>query len=139
MRSFNVLHRISIGVFVGITACLVGWQSEPQVTYAETLSKIAVPQTDVERQKSCAWIRSEIARMRSISASSTTLMAPMFALAMQAQAQSNIAALESRAAEFRCSAAFAERQPPTGIQACVAACRENTSRTPEQCFDSCNH
>ncbi|MEY4760768.1 MAG: hypothetical protein RLZZ200_624 [Pseudomonadota bacterium] len=27
----------------------------------------------------------------------------------------------------------------SGIQQCIDACRSNTSRTAEQCFDSCNH
>jgi hypothetical protein len=25
------------------------------------------------------------------------------------------------------------------IEACIAACKANTPRTPEQCFDACNH
>lgn len=60
------------------------------------------------------------------------------ALYAQLAARMNIAAIEAKAAEFRCSAAFAARQAPSGIDACVAACKAITSRNPEQCFDACN-
>jgi hypothetical protein len=30
-------------------------------------------------------------------------------------------------------------QPISSIDACIKACKENPKRTPEQCFDTCNH
>ena len=30
-------------------------------------------------------------------------------------------------------------QTVSSIDACIKACKENTKRTPEQCFDACNH
>jgi hypothetical protein len=30
-------------------------------------------------------------------------------------------------------------QQVSSIDACIKACKENTKRTPEQCFDACNH
>jgi hypothetical protein len=32
-----------------------------------------------------------------------------------------------------------ESPAPSKIESCVAACKANTSGTPEQCFDACNH
>jgi hypothetical protein len=32
-----------------------------------------------------------------------------------------------------------EIKKPAAIEECIAACRKNTKRTSEQCFDSCNH
>ena len=76
--------------------------------------------------------------MQNIATVGAAQLAPMYALNIQIGARKNIASLESKAAEFRCTAAFAERQAPSGIEACVATCKANTSRTPEQCFDACN-
>jgi hypothetical protein len=32
-----------------------------------------------------------------------------------------------------------DTRPVSSIDACIKACKENTKRTPEQCFDACNH
>ena len=123
-----------------IAALLAGCaQSPPQPSYSDHLAQLPVPQTNDERQKACSYIRSEIARMQNIAMVSASQLQPMYAMNIQIGARKNIAALESKAAEFRCTAAFAERQVPTAIESCVATCKTNTSRTPEQCFDSCNH
>ena len=59
------------------------------------------------------------------------------------QAPRNIASLESRASNINCRAAFSSQPTSTiikdnSIQQCITACKENTSRTAEMCFDSCN-
>lgn len=110
----------------------------PQPSYEEQLAQLPVPQNEEQRQKVCANLRSEIARMQNIAAYGAAQMQPNMALYAQLAARKNIAAIEAKAAEFKCSAAFAERQAPSGIEACVATCKANTSRTPEQCFDACN-
>lgn len=112
--------------------------SPPQPTYEEQLSRIPAPQNEEQRQRVCTYLRSEIARMQNIAAFGAAQMQPNMALYAQLAARKNIAAIESKASEFKCSAAFAERQAPSGIEACVATCKANTSRTPEQCFDACN-
>lgn len=112
--------------------------SPPKPSYEEQLAQLPVPQSEEQRQKVCTYLRSEIARMQNIAAYGATQMQPNMALYAQLAARKNIAAIEAKAAEFRCSAAFAERQAPSGIEACVATCKANTSRTPEQCFDACN-
>jgi hypothetical protein len=112
-----------------------------QPSYVEQLSARPYPTTQQDIDSECAWIRSEIARMNSLNAMSAT---SQFALAFQAIGRNNIAALESRAANLRCGAAFSstlviEKQNQTSsIDECIKACKENTNRTPEQCFDLCN-
>jgi hypothetical protein len=108
-------------------------------SYLEQLAERPLPVGEAQVRSECGWIRSEIARMQSISASASG----QFALVFQAMARNNIAGLESRAANVRCASAFSSQPLPASsaspIQQCVAACKANTSRTSEQCFDSCNH
>lgn len=113
---------------------VAGCSSRP--TYQENLDAMAVPTTDAERARSCATLRSEIARMQN---ASMMAMPGIGGLAVIAAARKNIAALEAKAAEFRCSAAFAERNQPqaSAIDQCIAACRANTSMTPAECFAEC--
>jgi hypothetical protein len=62
----------------------------------------------------------------------------------QGMAQQNIAALEARAANIQCTAAFSNAPaaaPPPAKQSfdqCFARCQQYTGRTKEQCFDACN-
>lgn len=112
-----------------------------QPSYVEQLSGRPYPTSQQSIDTECAWIRSEIARMNSLSAMSVT---SQYALAFQAMARNNIAALESRAANLRCGAAFSsthvieKQNSTTSIDECIKACKKNTNRTPEQCFDACN-
>lgn len=124
---------------VGLIACvcsLLGCASQP--TYLDQLAAKPMPVGEAQVRSECGWIRSEIARMQSISATASG----QYAMVFQAMARNNIAGLESRAANVGCAAAFSNQPLPTStsnpIQQCVAACKENTSRTAEQCFDSCN-
>lgn len=114
-------------------------QNPPRPSYADQLAQLPVPKTEEDRQKACSYIRSEVARIQNIAMVSASQLQPMYAMNIQVMARNNIAALESKAAEFRCTAAFAERQAPSAIESCVATCKASTSRTAEQCFDSCNH
>lgn len=102
-----------------------------QPSYVERISARPYPTDQQAINIECVWIRSEIAVMSSIRTRS-----------LQATALSNIAALESRAANLRCGAAFStiiEKQDHTSsISECIKACKESTNRTPEQCFDACN-
>ena len=128
------LRIVGLNVF----ACaLLGCASEP--TYLDQLSAKPMPTGEAQVRSECGWIRSEIARMQSISAT----VSGQDAMVFQAMARNNIAGLESRAANVGCIAAFSSQSLPTivvsPIQQCVATCKANTSRTPEQCFDSCNH
>ena len=105
----------------------------------EALQARPYPTEIAEIQEECNWVRSEIARMNSASAASVN---SDFATYFQAVARSNIAALEGRAANLNCTAAFSSKgavQPQDSlIQQCIDACTANTDRSPTQCFDSCN-
>lgn len=108
-------------------------------TYTEKISMRPIPGGEQARIQECSWIRSEIARMQSVSAYATT---SPYALAFQAKARKNIAALESRAANIGCNAAFSSvvnADNKSSIDECIEACKGNTDRTPEECFDACNH
>jgi hypothetical protein len=126
--------------FLLATCLLAGCaaQTPPQPSYAEQIAQLPQPKDSEERQRACSYIRSEIARMQNIAMVGSAQLQPTYALGIQIGARNNIAALESKAAEFRCTAAFAERQAPSSIESCVATCKANTTRSAEQCFDSCN-
>lgn len=138
-----MVHKnFSLGIL--FTFILIGCAQEPtqppRPSYAEQLESIPVPHTQKDRDRECAHLRSEIARMKNIAMAGTATLAPMYALNIQIQARNNIAALESKAAQFRCAASFGvQQQPQSNIESCVETCKANTSRTPEQCFDACNH
>lgn len=131
------LKSISIIILaVVMSACA----SAPKQSYSEKLNARPAPQNAEQHQTECAWVRSEIARMRSVRAQAAT---SNLAAYFQATADQNIAALQSRAASLKCNAAFSAVVPnsanqPSGIEQCIAACKANTNRSPEQCFDACN-
>jgi hypothetical protein len=133
-----------------LSSVLLGCAQQPRQSHADGIAQIPSPQDDNDRQRKCAWIRSEIARQQGMGAAVASMQTnQMMAIAVRSQAQQNIANLESRASDFGCYAAFSNRpavdaaapqaQSRSTIESCVAACKANTSRTPEQCFDSCNH
>lgn len=108
-------------------------------TYAEQISQRPLPTTEQGVAQECGWIRSEIARMQSLG----QLAAGRALMVGVVMARNNIATLESRAANLRCGAAFSsphviEQKQSSRIDDCIRACKENTSRTSEECFDSCN-
>lgn len=110
-------------------------------SYEEKLAERPFPTSQKGIESECAWIRNEIVRQNTASAMGATTQ---YALVYQALAQKNIAALESRASNLRCGAAFSTthiiEKPATSssINDCIKACKENTTRTSEQCFDACN-
>jgi len=119
---------------------LGGCASEPKQSYTDRIAQIPAPTNEAERQSKCTWLRSEIARQQNMAAYAASQVQGTYALAAQMQTRNNIAVVESRASDFGCYAAFSGSRPEaSSISSCVAACKENTSRTPEQCFDSCNH
>ncbi|NDC39480.1 MAG: hypothetical protein EBZ48_15815, partial [Proteobacteria bacterium] len=115
-----------------LTACA----AEP--SYPEKLSRLPLPSTAEGMQADCTWIRSEIARMQTVG----SMAQGQFALIAQAMARNNIAALESRAANEGCAAAFSSQpsQEPqrATLRECVDTCRANTTKSGDQCFEACN-
>ena len=125
-----------ITLAVVLSACA----SAPKQSYSEKFNSRPAPQNSEQHQAECAWVRSEIARMRSVRAQAAT---SNLAAYFQATADQNIAALQSRAANLKCNAAFSTVVPnsvnqPSGIEQCISACKANTNHSPEQCFDACD-
>jgi uncharacterized lipoprotein YajG len=115
---------------------LYGCDTTPRKSFEQQVAEIPAPTTDEEKQKVCKSLRSEIARQNNIAAFMST---GQYAMLARASAADNIAILESRASDFQCNAAFGSSvSAPSPIKACISACKENTSRSPEQCFEACN-
>lgn len=111
-------------------------------SYAESLSSRSLPSNDEERIQECSWIRSEIARQQGL-AEHFMSRAPsvQYVMLFRAEARNRIAALESRASNVQCTAAFSNSPPASSKQTfdqCFKRCQQYTNRTKEQCFDSCN-
>lgn len=126
--------------------------NEERQSYAEQVLDRPIPTTTEGRVQECNWIRSEIARQQSLAQYGTSMAtSPMMAMAYQAATRNNIAALESRASNVECQAAFSSvLQSPTSSDAqhsgaknnldfdqCFSRCKKLTDRTKDQCFDAC--
>lgn len=125
-----------------ILAFLMVSCAEDKPSYSQSLSMRPLPTDNVGVADECSWIRSEIARMNAIKRQST---ASQFAVYFGAQADQNIAALESRAANIGCYQSFSPRTGAVSpkpekslIQQCIDACLTSTNRSTGQCFDDCN-
>ncbi len=126
--------------------------------YAETLAQRPMPTDDAGRRAECAWIRQEEARLQNfLIAFNAQASVPgpynyqaIYRAAAQMRVQSATAALESRAADVGCNAAFSnapapQAAPPVAptpqgglsFDECFQKCKQYTSRTNDQCFDSC--
>ncbi|MCJ7507911.1 MAG: hypothetical protein MUO85_04170 [candidate division Zixibacteria bacterium] len=129
-------------LFVLISSCAHNLSNAPSnaPSYVEQLSQRPYPTDEQGIAHECEWIRSEITRMQTLG---DIAAGRQFMLGVVV-ARQNITALESRAAYLKCSAAFStthiiEKNKSTSIDECIKACKENTNRTSEQCFDACNH
>jgi hypothetical protein len=99
--------RRLLGWLVLLSTVLPGC-AQLQSSYEDRLAQIAPPADDSDRQRKCDWIRSEMARERSI-APPTSSRTGMYADAGQIQSRHNIAALQSRAGDFGCAASSGNR------------------------------
>ena len=135
-----------------------GCATQSRVSYAESVSARPIPTTEDGRVRECDWIRGEIARQQGIAEMGGAMAtSPFMAAAYRAAAQQNIAALNARAANVGCYAAFSPRQSQAmpvpaqpsesrpvrdgaklSFDQCFARCQELTDRTKDQCFDVCN-
>ena len=128
-------------ILLSLSAC----ESTP--TYQEQLNMRSLPQNMEQTKAECGWIRGEISRQNSlINQYSGVPTSNQYGINLGAiyaqQAPKNIASLETRASNINCRSAFSSQPATTiksnSIQQCITACKENTSRTAEMCFDSCN-
>ena len=93
------------------------------------------PTTPEAQRQECAWIETSLDRQKSLANYVTaTSTYPAVALAYQDTTQRNMAVLNSRAQAISCQMAGGAQS----FDQCFARCTQYTSRTKEQCFDSCN-
>jgi hypothetical protein len=136
--------RLARIVILFLTLSTVACQQGNRQSYGDAVLSRPMPTDEGQRVEECNWIRSEIARQQSLGQVGTAMATtPLMTVVMQAAARKNIAALESRASNVQCTAAFsnapaAVTSTPPGFEQCFARCQQYTSRTKEQCFDACN-
>jgi hypothetical protein len=132
------------GALLAVMFSLLGCAQGNSQSYADAVLNRPMPADDDARRQECTWIRSEMARQRGLAGVGATMATtPFMAAAYQAVAQRNVAALESRAANIQCTAAFSNAPvaaPTTGpsFDQCFARCKQYTDRSKDQCFDACN-
>jgi len=133
-------------LFAGLAISILGACAHAQgPSYEDEVMSRPDPTTPEERQEECAWIRGEIARQENLAQMAGSMgMAPIIVMGSQAMARNHIAALESRAANIQCNAAFSAVPPgsPSSprlstFDQCFARCQQVTDRTKDQCFDAC--
>ncbi|WP_162085238.1 hypothetical protein [Sulfuriferula nivalis] len=127
---------------LAIFTLLTGCANQPSQNYSDAILNRPLPANNDQRMKECNWIRSEIARQDVLG---TTLASqqtsPFMVMAFKTRSQQNIAALESRAANIQCNAAFSNvviAPTQTTFDQCFSKCQQYTDRNKDQCFDACN-
>lgn len=100
-----------------------------------------MPANEQERQEECARIRQEMARVQSwVDGGIRMFTMPQQQALIIQRGNQNMAALENRAAQVGCTKAFtdAPASKELSFDACFEKCKKYTTRTNEECFDSCN-
>jgi len=112
--------------------------------YERSIEEMPVPTTQAEHERACRDLRVEAARQRSFAEGASRVASGAKLAEFEMIGRRNEALLNAKAEQFRCSEPFQSSLGnkgtvmPSAIEQCIAACKENTSRTGEQCFDSCN-
>jgi hypothetical protein len=144
-----VLPRVMTGIkawLLASIAILAGCAAQRTSPYPDVASALSapLPQNDQELTRQCDYLRQEIAQQRTIESTAATTLPGTTILSIQEEASQNIAALMAKSAKLGCDAVFNAKSEPTATQeygahidTCMAKCKQYTSRTPEQCFDSC--
>ena len=108
-----------------------------------TLTRPA-PADEADRRRECLFIRQAIVRQVGLGGyGAATATSPLMADAIRARVGEIVAALQRRAANIGCTAAFspaasgAARSSRLGFDECFSRCVQLTGRTKGQCFDAC--
>jgi len=133
------IKKPPLGGMLCLVVLLAGCESAPRQDFYATLVNRPMPADDAQRDQECAWLAGEAARMRSVSAMAAS---SQYALAFQAKAAQNIAALSARHSQIQCDVVRVAPTTPaiparTSFDQCFAKCREVTERNENQCFDAC--
>jgi len=155
------MHSRLLAVMV-LVYCWSGSAVADEESYAAALGRRPMPTDEAGRRAECAWLRQEDARLQNLlaafdiqarsAAPGPYNFTPNYRAQLQLGVRDASAALASRAADVGCAAAFSnapQAQPapsaagaavPAGAMSfdeCFQKCKQYTSRTNEQCFDSC--
>lgn len=112
--------------------------------YERSIEEMPVPTTQAGHERACRDLRVEAARQRSFAEGAHRVTSGAKLVEFETTGRRNEALLNAKAEQFRCSEPFQaplsnkDSSMPSAIQQCIVACKENTNRTGEQCFDSCN-
>ena len=131
---------------LGTAAFLAGCAAQQAGPYRDVSSLLNAPppQTFEELTQQCTYLRQEIAQQRTIASTDAVVLPGTTILSIQEKASGNIDALTTRSLSIGCNKVFNSQDKPAAkqengnyIDLCMAKCRQYTSRTPEECFDSC--
>jgi len=132
----------SLAVGVLLVACATE-PAPPQHTegpgYWDLPSSHRMPTSEEERRIECGRIRQEVARLQSAVDAAETFLHPEEAAVVRVQVRRSLADLQTRAADVGCGAAYSQSPPAKGMSFddCFKKCKQYTSRTDAECFDSC--
>jgi len=131
-----------LGALAAVAGCVM--QQPSPYRDVESLLNAPPPQTHEELAQQCIFLRQEIAQQHTIASTAPSVSPGITILSIQEQAARNIAALKAKSAGLGCDETFSAQGKPAAapknedyMDWCMAKCKQYTSRTPEQCFDSC--
>jgi hypothetical protein len=141
-RDRKVIHICLLPALAVLAGCATQVPSPyPDVT---SLLNAPPPQDRQEQAQRCIYLHQEILLQRNKEDAASIMLPNTTLLSAQQEASRNIAALKAKSADLGCDTpTYAPNQPATTkdigdyIDVCMAKCKQYTSRTPEQCFDSC--
>ena len=135
----------SILLLLAISGCATTEPASRENPFS-TLHLRPIPNSAVDRDAECISLGQEIVRQTSVAQFAAMNQPPMFALGSRALSQQNIAYIQSRRSQIQCDVVRVMTDQPVkssnesermSLEMCVKKCTELTSRTAEQCFDSC--
>ena len=139
MKVFKVWLLGTLSILAGCAA----QQASPYPDLASLLNA-PLPQNRQELTKQCFYLQRKISQQRAFESTAATTQPGTTILIIQNDAERNIAALTQRSNNLGCDNIIDAQSGPTPVEdkgnyidMCMAKCKQYTSRTPEQCFDSC--
>lgn len=141
----KIFYSIILSCLLLITFGCASTSSPPppkQPSYWDLTTTHMMPRTERERQSECGRIRNRMAEVKTNYQAARMLFSnQMVVLAAENSARREYAALENRAADVGCAAAFSttrsENKTSDSFDECFKNCKKYTSRTDDECFDSC--
>ena len=138
----KVINVWLLAVLVLLSGCATH-QASPYPDVAALLNA-PPPQNRGELIQQCIYLHQEIKLQRTKEDVATATLPGTTLLSARDEASHNFDALMARAIKLDCDAVLVEQDNPgkipetdNYIDMCMAKCKQYTTRSPEQCFDSC--